>query len=415
MEKEFNDVGACIPGQHYMVDTSEKIEAIIRLVEKNKYFTINRPRQFGKTTTLSLLAKQLNLREDYVALNISFEDIDTDTYQQQKRFIVTFMEMLGREFEFLGLPEPARYTEQQLGQIINMPHLSSFIATLVRDHLSEKAPVLLIDEADKSSNNRLFLDFLGMLRKKYLLRNEGKDHSFRSVILTGVHDIKTLKAKIRVDEETKYNSPWNIAVDFEVDLSFAACEIETMLQDYSQEKNIRPDIPAITEKLYYYTSGYPYLVSKLCKFIDEKIVSEREDKNWSVSDVEAAFTMIVNKGYTTTLFDSMIKNLENNKDMHKLVSEVIINGKHFDFTIANPVINIGHLYGIIIQSEHGRCHIHNRIFEQRIYDYMMSELLQTKYSETSRKSNLLNYNQNIVSDSEFQSFSATTLRNHILP
>jgi hypothetical protein len=65
-----------------------------------------------------------------------------------------------------------------------------------------------------------------------------------------------------------------------------------MLRDYSREKDIEPDIPAIAEKLHYYTSGYPYLVSKLCKFIDEDIVSHRQEKNWTVEDVETAFTMI---------------------------------------------------------------------------------------------------------------------------
>ncbi|MDM8523289.1 AAA-like domain-containing protein [Desulfococcaceae bacterium HSG8] len=379
MRRKFNDTGLCVAPRHYMVDTSAKIEQILELIEEGEYFTINRPRQFGKTTTLSLLAKQLNLRDDYVALNISFEDIDSDTYQHQELFIVTFLEMLGREFEFLGLPEPANFLAQQRDQIPNMPRLSYSITTLVRDLFAGKSLVLLIDEVDKSSNNQLFLDFLAMLRKKYLQRNEGKDHTFQSVILAGVHDVKTLKAKIRPDDEKKYNSPWNIAMDFEVDLSFAPDEIETMLQDYSRDKGIQPDIPGIAEKLHYYTSGYPYLVSKLCKFIDEKIVTCRDNKDWTLSDVEAAFKMIADPGYTTTLFDSLIKNLENNPELYTLVSQVAINGNIFTFNISNPLMNLGYMYGILSRPESGHCHIHNRIFEQRIYDYMMSKLPQTDF------------------------------------
>jgi hypothetical protein len=41
-----------------------------------------------------------------------------------------------------------------------------------------------------------------MLRKKYLLRNEGEDTTFQSVILAGVHDVKTLKLKLRPDDDT---------------------------------------------------------------------------------------------------------------------------------------------------------------------------------------------------------------------
>ncbi len=75
MPKRFNDTGLCIPYRHYMVDTSAKLKQIIQLTERGEYFTINRPRQFGKTTTLFLLAKQLNQLDDYVALRISFEEI----------------------------------------------------------------------------------------------------------------------------------------------------------------------------------------------------------------------------------------------------------------------------------------------------------------------------------------------------
>ncbi len=381
MKRKFNDTGLCVPHRHYMADTSAKIEQIIQLVEAGEYFTINRPRQSGKTTILHLLSNRLNLREDYLALNLSFEVIDTDTYQHQERFVYAFLDILAMEFESLDLPEPARFIEQQINQITNMSALSRFITKLVCEMPDRKSVVLSIDEVDKSSNNQLFLDFLGMLRQKYLRRDAGREDTFHSVILAGVHDIKTLKAKIRPDDERKYNSPWNIAVDFEVDLSFTPREIEPMVRDYSQEKDIQPDIPAIAEHLYYYTSGYPYLVSKLCKFIDEKIVPAREDKSWSVADVEAAFRMITDEGYTTTLFDSLAKNLENNPKLYEMVSRIVINGVSFPFTITNPVVNMGHLYGIIVPSEQGRCRIHNRIFEQRIYAHIMCEMLQAKYSD----------------------------------
>ncbi len=85
-KREFNDTGLCIPGRHYMADTSQKVEDIIRLVEKGKYFTINRPRQFGKTTILSLLTNQLNERDDCVALEITFEEMEPDASREQGDF-----------------------------------------------------------------------------------------------------------------------------------------------------------------------------------------------------------------------------------------------------------------------------------------------------------------------------------------
>ncbi|MCP4699389.1 MAG: AAA family ATPase, partial [Gammaproteobacteria bacterium] len=250
--------------------------------------------------------------------------------------------------------------------------LSRFITKLVGT-MPAKSWVLMIDEVDKSSNNQLFLDFLGLLRNKYLHRDDGED-TFQSVILAGVHDI-------RMDETPSYNIPWNIAIDFKVDLSFAPPEIETMLQDYNQDKQIQSDISAVAERLYHYTAGYPYLVSKLCKFIDEDIIPNRVDKNWAVDDVETAFKMIVDGGYTTTLFDSLVTNLEDNRELYELVFHIAINGKSLNFTIADPIINLAHLYGILTASEQERCQIRNRIFEQRIYAYMLSKSMQTQYGD----------------------------------
>ncbi len=371
MQKKFNDTGLCVPHRHYMVDTSGKIEQIIRLVEDGEYFAISRPPQFGKTTTLLLLARQLNLRDDCLALSISFEGIGDAPFADEQAFCTAFLRIIARSVRFTA-PEIADRFEQASQQVHNFEELSQFISQYVFQ--LGKQVVLLIDEVDKSSDNQIFLHFLGMLRSKYLSRDAGQDYTFQTVILAGVHDIKTLRAKIRPDEERKYNSPWNIAVDFNVDLSFSPAEIGTMLRDYSQEKGIRPDIPVIAEKLYYYTSGYPYLVSKLCKFIDEHIVPERNDKNWSVADAETAFRMIADEGYTTTLFDSLTKNLENNPDLYENVFNMVINGRRIPFNINAPVISLGYLYGIFTGSREG-CTIHNRIYEQRIYTYMMTKLL----------------------------------------
>ncbi|MDM8522675.1 hypothetical protein QUF80_04815 [Desulfococcaceae bacterium HSG8] len=147
MKRKFNDTGLCVSHRHYMVDTSAKIEQVIEMVEAGEYFTINRPRQFGKTTTLHLLNTQLNLREEYLALNLSFEAIDTDTYQYQERFVYTFLDMLALEFEYLDLPDPAKFVEQQMDQITNMSALSRFITKLVREMPGRKSVVLSIDTA----------------------------------------------------------------------------------------------------------------------------------------------------------------------------------------------------------------------------------------------------------------------------
>ena len=56
MKRRFNITGLCVPDRHYVVDISSRLEEIRKLVEEGAYFTINRARQYGKTTTLNALA-----------------------------------------------------------------------------------------------------------------------------------------------------------------------------------------------------------------------------------------------------------------------------------------------------------------------------------------------------------------------
>ncbi len=204
MKRKFNDTGLCVPHRHYMVDISAKIEQIFELVEVGEYFTINRPRQFGKTTTLSLLMKRLFATETYLPLRISLEGLSTESYASQQQFLGSFCFLIQRFFRAHQLENLSDYTEQQ-GPLETFEQLNSFMTGLCL--ASGKQIVLMIDEVDKSSNNQLFLDFLALLRTKYPDRSEDQDITFQSVILAGVHDIKTLKAKIRTDDEKSTTAP----------------------------------------------------------------------------------------------------------------------------------------------------------------------------------------------------------------
>ena len=369
--KDFNDTGLCIPEMHYMVDTSPKINKVIKLIEKGKYFTMNRPRQFGKTTTASILFKHLSQKEDYLTIRISFEGIGDTMFDNESTFSEGFFKILAKELSFTN-PDAAVFFEDKTSSINSFQLLSQTISTFIKEQ--NKKIVLLIDEVDKSSNNQLFLYFLGMLRDKYLRRNDSVDYSFQSVILIGVHDIKNLKRKITKDFTGSLNSPWNIAVDFKVDMTFHPKEIETMLVDYSNDKGIKMDIPIIAERIYYYTFGYPYLVSKLCKFIDEDILPEKEDtQEWSLNDVEQSFKYLTRPSYQTTLFDDLAKNLINNPELYNLVFDIVMNGKRRSFSLDNPMISLAHTYGIL-RNDSEICKVHNRVFEQRIYNLMISML-----------------------------------------
>lgn len=116
------------------------------------------------------------------------------------------------------------------------------------------------DEVDKSSDNQIFLSFLGLLREKYLKCQQGKDVTFHSVILAGVYDIKTLKLKLHPQEESKYNSPWNIADNNQMYMKVSSDRNQFIVSGMLQ-------MPLVMQKFYeYYEEIYS---EKDQKFIEE--------------------------------------------------------------------------------------------------------------------------------------------------
>lgn len=68
MTQNFNVNGDCKPELHYMANISDKIRKIAKMVEDGEYFTINRARQYGKTTTLQILGKYPQKQYEVISL-----------------------------------------------------------------------------------------------------------------------------------------------------------------------------------------------------------------------------------------------------------------------------------------------------------------------------------------------------------
>ena len=164
---------------------------------------------------------------------------------------------------------------------------------------SERPVILFIDEVDQASNNQIFLDFLAQLRLYYLQKS--KRPTFQSVILAGVHDIRNLRQKIRPEAEHRHNSPWNIASSFDVDMSFSPKDIEGMLEQYENDHKPGMNIEKISQLIYDYTTGYPVLVSSICKLVDE------QNTRWTAADLIAATKQLTTD--RNSLFESLINKL----------------------------------------------------------------------------------------------------------
>lgn len=370
--KRFNTTGSCLPDIHYMVDLNHKLKQIKDLVDRGSYFTINKSRQFGKTTILKAMKRYLN--NDYIILSASFENAG-DVFKHEKTFCQYFYRLL-----YTLICNESRIPDEVIhlcqkniteANFYDFIELSDFISILC----DNRKVILMIDEVDQAGNYEVFIKFLGVLRNKYLNRDEFS--TFYSVILAGVHDVKNMKLKIRNEAEHQYNSPWNIAEDFCVDMSFSANEIATMLIDYENDHHTNMDIDQISNIIYDYTSGYPFLVSLICKVIDEQL-----NKDFTVYGIKKAVKIITSK--SNTLFQDMIKNVQKYEDLSKLIQSILFNGKEYSYHPDSYIINIGIMFGFL-KNNQGKVCISNRIFEIYLYDYfIISEEINKTIYEYSR-------------------------------
>jgi hypothetical protein len=145
-----------------------------------------------------------------------------------------------------------------------------------------------------------------------------------------------------------------------------------MLADYEAGHKTGMDIAAISDKIYDFTSGYPFLVSRICQRMDEK-------SDWSLDGVWEAVQVVLVEH--SLLFDDLFKNLEIYPDLYELMYSVLIVGEEIPFNNDNPFIRLAHMFGYIKTGNNGfnRIIVANKIFEMRIGNYFISK------DETSRK------------------------------
>ncbi len=369
MTKRFNTTGACRPDIHYMVNLNQRLEQMERYVEAGEYFVINRARQYGKTTFLRALKHYL--REKYIVVSLSFQRMSSDSFASESVFCHAFANMFLREIrnkkkDISGLQERELENLRRIAEgeeRIRMTSLFEVLSDLCQT--ADRPVVLMIDEIDSASNNQVFLDFLGLLRDYFLDRDE--TDTFQSVILAGVYDIKNLKQRIRPEEEHRYNSPWNIAADFDIDMSFSREDIAGMLSDYKADQGIEIDEKMLSDMIYDYTSGYPYLVSKICKLIDEQLGGDGE---WSREGISEAVRCILKE--PNMLFDDMVKKLEDYPGLRQMLKCILFQGKSYPFNPYHYAMNVGKMLGFIKEKD-GEAVVSNRIFETHLYNMFLSE------------------------------------------
>ena len=373
MSKIFNTSAVCRPEIHYMVDLSDRLEQIKKMVDRGDYFTINWARQYGKTTMLRALGSFL--AENYVVVSLDFQMMSQSDFEKES----SFSEAFAREVleEIANIEEVSVEIITRLQRLADGKEGKGRLAELFQClnawcGQSKKPIVMLIDEVDSAQNNQVFLDFLAQLRGAYI--NRDKRPAFQSVILAGVYDVKNIKQRLRPDGEHRVNSPWNIAADFLLDMNFSVKDISGMLAEYESDYQTGMDIKEIAQFIYDYTSGYPVLVSRICKLMDERITGSEGyfDRKlvWTKEGVlEAVKILLIEKN---TLFESITGKLADYPRLRELVYSLLFTGRKISYNPLSPSIEIAEMFGFI-KNFRGDAVISNRIFETVLYNLFLSE------------------------------------------
>lgn len=362
----FNATGVCVPEKHYMVDLRERIQEIARLVDDGRYFAINKARQYGKTTTL--LALQRYLSNKYTVLSLSFQGLGSESLACERGFVKALCRLIRRR-QRVGLQIPAEIDARLAEHVEDAGGGASLVAmfdTLLDWCASSELPIVLIlDEVDGASDSQAFLDFLAQLRDGYISRDAYGLKTFHSVVLAGVADVRHLRGMIRDEQQHRVNSPWNIAADFDVEMAFSADDIWGMLEEYEHDHATGMDMRALAGQIHDYTSGYPFLVSRICQLVDEKL-----NRQWTVFGIDEAVRMMLSEN--NALFDSLMGRLMSRPELARKLRGMLLRGDSVAWLPDDDEQRQLAMYGFV-RNEHNKLRVANRVFEMRLYAHFVGE------------------------------------------
>lgn len=170
-------------------------------------------------------------------------------------------------------------------------------------------------------------------------------------------------------------------------MSFGPEQITSMLREYALENQVEMDESEVGGEIYQYTAGYPYLVSAICKLMDEKLPAMRTGIGniWSKQGVAGAVSLLLKK--SIPLFESMAKQLDSYRELQEMLEQILYQGRCIPFEPDIEPVSIGKMLGFLRESD-GQVAIANRIFEMKLLNiFIAKEALQSasyRYSQSNR-------------------------------
>ena len=309
--KEFNTSGPNIAEQHYTIERIGLINKGIKLVEKERYFTIWAPRQTGKSTYFGQLGKSLE-KIGYKVAHINFENYKNASLDS---------------FLYCLLGELQNFWNIEFSKDIDLAKIFQIISETKNQKF-----VLIIDEVE-GINKEYFNDFLHSIRNAYHSR---QNHSLKSVILVGVSNI--------VGVVSDNASPFNIADNLNVPY-FTDNEVYELLGQHETETGQLFE-EKVKQKISQITANQPGLVNGFAM----KLVEDNPDtKILTYNDY-----LKVEDWYLRIAIDKNFANILNKaKEERKFVERLLFTEDQIPFDIDRESIKLLHTNGLIKDDGNG--------------------------------------------------------------
>lgn len=336
MARFFNIAGLCFPGKHYMVEPLKRLTEVEALINKELYFTLNAPRQTGKTTYLYALARKLAAEGKYIPLVTSCEraGLKSISLDKANEIIIDGIYRASRR----QLPENLRPENPAGKQYMD---LNQYLEAWSESQ--EQPIVLFIDEIDALLDDVL-VSVLRQLRDGY----QSRPASFpSSVVLVGLRDVRDYKEKIRSEIESwGTGSPFNIKSESLFLKNFSREEVDELLDQHGEDTGqVFPQ--EVKKEIYYLTQGQPWLTNALANQIVFKILGDDYSREITRETVSTAKHQLILR--RDTHLDSLVEKLKEKRV--KPIVQAIINGENLVYDILVDDIAYIRDLGIVGQTD----------------------------------------------------------------
>ncbi len=275
MERFFNTAGSIQDDIHYAVDPLQRwdLEAVMALIQQQKYFVLHAPRQTGKTSTLLSMVKLLNSQSTYEAVHVNIESAQVQREDVENAMRTIASEIAARHYYFTGsqmLIDKWLELSEHYTAITVVAELLTYWASN-----TAKPVVLMLDEVDALVGDTL-ISLLRQIRSSYDKRPKGFPVS---IVLCGVRDVCDYRIHSAATKEIiTGGSPFNIKAESLLLSNFTKEDIANLYQQHTKATG-QQFASEVFDLCWKYTAGQPWLVNALAHEVTSNM---RENQDRSV-------------------------------------------------------------------------------------------------------------------------------------